>query len=410
MKKTTLFLSTFLSIAMTQDTLFVEWSSEPDHLKNVIIDDRDSDDKQMHDVYLLEANKIYFQASKLELYGSLNITGKTPVLGEHPATIQPIPLSDGSNGFEGWPRGNFDIIGDGATLTLRGLILNQVMQDGSGSLDGVAYTRADEQKIYVENCVISGCQALAFASFGTSSDFHFINSVAKAWVPWPGQIFFGGLFWGAGSWMGTVDTFVVENSTVHDLTGEAIVLYEHVDYGMINRSTFANINMGVVWFRGQNNLTVKNNLFYNTKSYGQSQYDVDNWGIWEPGGNGQMSVMPKNGHPNYYDESYWMSDGQYVDMNDRNINYHNNVWYHDDQMVDYMQTDPWSWEVSEYDDDGTLTNTYTQHDTMLAVVDQSKWIDDSTVVAIEQGNGVTESDNIHTDPEIALDPMYVTAA
>ena len=78
--KTIPFLLSMLSIAMTQDTLFVEWSSEPDHLKNVIIDDRDSDDKQMHDVYLLEANKIYLQSSKLDLYGSLNITGETPVL------------------------------------------------------------------------------------------------------------------------------------------------------------------------------------------------------------------------------------------------------------------------------------------------------------------------------------------
>ncbi|SVD49132.1 uncharacterized protein METZ01_LOCUS401986, partial [marine metagenome] len=189
MKKTVLILFYVSSIIMSQDTLFIEWSSEPDYLKNVIIADRDGDE-QIHDVYLLEANKIYFQASKLELYGSLNITGKTPVLGEHPATIQPIPLSDGSNGFEGWPRGNFDIIGDGATLTLRGLILNQVMQDGSGTLDGVAYTRADEQKIYVENCVISGCQTLAFASFGVSSDFHFVNSVAKAWTSGPGLSFF----------------------------------------------------------------------------------------------------------------------------------------------------------------------------------------------------------------------------
>ena len=46
-------------------------------------------------------------------------------------------------------------------------------------------------------------------------------------------------------------------------------------------------------------------------------------------------------------------------------------------------------------------------DTMLAVADQSKWLDDSTNIQIAS-HGVSESNNIHaTDLGWNLDPMYI---
>ena len=92
--------------------------------------------------------------------------------------------------------------------------------------------------------------------------------------------------------MGTIDTLIIENSTISNVIGEAIVVYSQVDHGLVNHNTFANIVMGAIWYRGQNNMTVKNNLLYNTKSHGQSTYDISGWGVWHKGGAGQFKVMP----------------------------------------------------------------------------------------------------------------------
>ena len=43
------------------DTLLVAWSSTPGHLENTIGADTTATGEQAHDVYLLEANKIYLQ-------------------------------------------------------------------------------------------------------------------------------------------------------------------------------------------------------------------------------------------------------------------------------------------------------------------------------------------------------------
>ena len=406
MKKILSLMFVLVSFGVSQDTLFVPWSSAVDHLNNVILSDRDSDGNQLHDVYLLETGSgevgVYYMRHMIEITGDLNITGGYSSDWERPAIIQPVANPDGSSGFTGWPQLNFRVIQNEAVLVLRNLIFNQVDRDQNFALDGVATAEGDRQKIIIDNSIVSGCKTLAFSSLGTSADFHFVNSIAKDWNTGPGTMFFGGLFWGGGSWMGTVDTLVVENSTVHDLFGNAIVIYEHVDHGLINQNTFANISMSVVWWRGQNNLTVKNNLFYNTKSYGQSNHDINHWGVWFSGGVGQMSIHPR------YEESYVMEDdGQYVDLENRNINYHNNVWFHDVQLIDYMQRGPWSWESSEEDEDGNETMV-TLFDSMLPISDQSKWLDDSTIVAIEQNVGIMESNNINVDPEIALDPSFIS--
>ena len=74
-------------------------------------------------------------------------------------------------------------------------------------------------------------------------------------------MFYGGLLWGAGSWMGTMDTVIVRNNTIDGVVGEGIVLYEHVDYGVIDHNTFTNIVMNPVWYRGQNNVTFQTTYF-----------------------------------------------------------------------------------------------------------------------------------------------------
>lgn len=411
-KITTIFVCVLIPASIVaQDTLLISWAETPGLLESTIQADTTNDGTQAHDVYLLEANRIYLQRTELNVNSHVNITGQTPADGEFPATIQPMPGADGLSGFTGWPNGNFQVYGDGANFTMRNLILNGASIDQGFNLGSVVTARGDLQKIVMDNVVASHYVTFTFSTFGTSTDFHLNNSVVKAFTNGPGGQYFGGLSWGGGSWMGTIDTLVVQHSTVHNVIGECIVVYGQVDHGLVDHNTFANIVMGVIWYRGQNNMTVSNNLFYNTKSHGQSAYDISGWGVWHPGGQGQMSVMPEYTHP----DSTLMVGADVADHMNRNINYHNNVWWHDEHLTGFMEgTDPWSWEASSTSFDtladgtiDTIVTTTTVHDTMLALAHQSKWNDDSTLVTLDQGRGVSQSNNINSDPGINLDDQYI---
>ena len=411
-KITTVFVCVLIPASIVaQDTLLISWAETPGLLESTIQADTTNDGTQAHDVYLLEANRIYLQRTELNVNSHVNITGQTPADGEFPATIQPMPGADGLSGFTGWPNGNFQVYGDGANFTMRNLILNGASIDQGFNLGSVVTARGDLQKIVMDNVVASHYVTFTFSTFGTSTDFHLNNSVVKAFTNGPGGQYFGGLSWGGGSWMGTIDTLVVQHSTVHNVIGECIVVYGQVDHGLVDHNTFANIVMGVIWYRGQNNMTVSNNLFYNTKSHGQSAYDISGWGVWHPGGQGQMSVMPEYTHP----DSTLMVGADVADHMNRNINYHNNVWWHDEHLTGFMEgTDPWSWEASSTSFDtladgtiDTIVTTTTVHDTMLALAHQSKWNDDSTLVTLDQGRGVSQSNNINSDPGINLDDQYI---
>ena len=127
--------------------------------------------------------------------------------------------------------------------------------------------RGDKQKVIIEDCIVSGYVTFTFATFGRSTDIHFLSSIADGFTNGPGGQYFGGVVWGGGSWMGTYDSLEIRNSTIHNVIGEGVVIYETVDWGVIDHNTFANIVMDVVWYRGQNNLRVTNNLMYNTKAH-----------------------------------------------------------------------------------------------------------------------------------------------
>jgi hypothetical protein len=389
----------------------IEWSGEAGQFESVISGDTLADGTQAHEIYELQANKVYLQLTNLNVNSHLTIIGQEPAEGEHPATVQPMSGADGLSGFVGWPSGNFDIMGDNATLHIKNVIMNGISFDQTFNLGGCIHARGDKQKVIVEDAIVSGYVTFTIATFGTSTDIHFLSSIADGFTNGPGGQYFGGVIWGGGSWMGTYDSLEMRNSTIHNVIGEAIVCYETVDWGVIDHNTFANVIMDVLWYRGQNNIRVTNNLMYNTKSHAQSTYDISGWGVWAKGGQGKFSLMPA------YTTSHWNSYGeQWVDMENRNIRWENNAWYDSQELTDFMSnTAPWSWEVSTVSVDTsvsppeTTTTVTTQHDTMLALEAQSKWIDDSTTKTIDQMTGVTESGNVHAgELGMNLDPMYIT--
>ena len=405
-----------LNVLFAEDTLKVVWKGEPGNIESTIKADTTSDGKQAHDVYLLEANKIYLQLTEINVNSNMRIVGAAYDAGEHPATIQPMPGADGKSGFTGWPNGNFQVYGNGTRLIVDNVILNGAALSQTFNLGSVVTSRGDLNHVHLNHVVASHYGTFVHSTFGTSSDFLFTNSIAKAFTNGPGGQYFGGLTWGGGSWMGTIDTLIVENSTISNVIGEAIVVYSQVDHGLVNHNTFANIVMGAIWYRGQNNMTVKNNLLYNTKSHGQSTYDISGWGVWHKGGAGQFKVMPEYTHK----DSVSKVGADVVNHMARNINYHHNVWWHSKELTDFMTTtQPWSWEVSTSTIDTTVSGTDTTYDTtttvttvgdtMLPLALQSIGVDDSTKAAIAQNRGVNvdTTTNINANPGLRLNSAYI---
>jgi len=419
LKKLSVFLITGLmsfTLVVGQTTLKIEWSGIPGQFEETIKADTATDGTQAHDIYELEAGKIYLQLTELNVNSSLSIVGAAPAEeGGMPAVIQPFANAEGTSGFTNWPNGNFQVYGSGTRLFVQNVILNGASLGQEFNLGSVVTSRGDLNRVHLDNVVASHYLTFTWSTFGTSSDFLFTNSIAKAFTNGAGGQYFGGVAWGGGSWMGTIDTLVIENSTISNVIGEAIVIYSQVDHGLINHNTFANIVMNVVWYRGQNNLLIKNNLFYNTKAHAQSTYDISGWGVWHPGGAGQFKVMPDWTHK----DSTVMVGPDLVDHMNRNITYHNNVWWHSQELTDFMaNTEPWSWEVSATAIDTTVSGTdttydttttvTTQGDTMLALYLQTVGIDDSTKAAIAQDRGITiDGTNIKANPGIRLSSGYI---
>ena len=395
-------------------TLKVEWGTGiPGTFEETIKADTTADGKQAHAIYELEAGKIYLQLTELNVNSSLSIVGAAPATdGGMPAVIQPFANAEGASGFTNWPNGNFQVYGEGTRFTLKNVILNGAALGQEFNLGSVVTSRGNENFVHLDNVVSSHYVTFLWSTFGTSSDFHLTNSIVKAFTNGPGGQYFGGAAWGGGSWMGTIDTLVMEHNTISNVIGEAIVIYSQVDHGLINHNTFANIVMSMIWYRGQNNLEVSNNLLYNTKAHGVSTYDISGWKVWHPGGAGQFKVMPDWTHK----DSTVMVGADLVDHMDRNINYHHNVWYHSEELTDFMTTtEPWSWEVSttvlDTATDGTVDTTITVAtvgDTMTALAWQSQGVDDSTKAAIAQNRGISiDATNINADPGIRLSPNYI---
>jgi len=369
-------------------------------------------------VYRLEAGKVYLTLDHIPVVeGAIHIVGATPQGDQHPATIQPIANAEGAVGHTDGQF--FNVTGDNAELALKDLILNAYAAGEQGSV-GIAAARGAMNKIIVDNCIISHVNFLAFHTMGTSTDFHVTNSVIKAFTNGPGGMFYGGAVWGGGFWMGTIDTLVFRNNTVDGVLGEGMVIYEHVDHGVVDHNTFSNIAMDIIWYRGQNNLQVTNNLLYNTKSYGQSTYDVTGWGVWWNGGVGQMAL--RSAHVNGETSGTYTNaaDGQVVDLDNRNINWSNNaaVWSPAlTTFMDNMAATPWAWDVTtvtpDTATDGSITFDTTvvvQGDTMHTAAAQLVWADDSTLATVAMGVGVTSTMNAvlpSADLGMNLDENYI---
>jgi len=401
-----LFSVTSLSAA---DTLTVAWTGTPGNLETTIMADTSEDGSQAHDVYLLEANKVYLQIATLILETSCEVIGAPYGDGEHPATIQPIPGDDGASQFAGWPAGNIKTYGENQTYAFKNLLFNGVFADGSTTLFGVLATYGVGNTITVDHVTSVHNQVITYFCFGKAENWTLTNNTAVQYSCYPAGMYFGGFWWGGGGgWTGTVESLLIQNNTIEGAHGQAFVIY---DNGLVNRTgseminvdhnTFVNIIDWPKFYRHGNNTHWTNNLFVNLASNGQTR-NAANTNIAlnndHVNGHGKTATLDQGACT----DSTLLADGNCWDNTNRNISYQNNAWMDTPELREMFSMDPWCWDIK--DSTGAVIGELC--DTMIA--GQSKWVGDSTMNNFQ--NGVFMSNNLHaSDLGWNLDPAYITA-
>ncbi len=385
--------------AIAQSEMVIQWNGIPGQIETTITADTLADGSQAHDVYVLQHSRIYLQIDELQVKNSFTVRGQAVPSGQanaFPATVQPFPGPDGMSRYSPWPPGaHFRMNVDDVVLTLDNLLFNGAMADGSGHVWGVVGPGGDNQTIKVEDNVWSGYQLNL--TTGKNTSFYFNDSIYKSVPSYPGGVFFNGLFWGGGSWLGTIDSLVVTNSSIINSWGEALVVYEQVNHGLVDHTSFVNIVMHPIFFRGGNNMTFTNNLFYNTRIFGQSSHFAGTFGSVGSAGTGVMNVLPIDPP-----DTTAIAAGRNWDHLNRKITWNNNAWAHDEQVLAFWQEGPWEWEVTN--EDGTME---TRQDTMFAVEAQNKFSSDTLRTLMAADPTIREFNNVKTTATLQLDPQYL---
>lgn len=407
--------------------------------------------------FVLEAGKVYGMLANITVEaGKVLIIRGAEAVGMQKASLQPVPNAEGvvPFGVDGAPGEMFWTVGTGSEIHLDNLLLNGMALDQSKSV-GIAGATGYSNHIHANNCIVNGVGALAFFTVGSGTDFTLRDNIVTGFTSYPGGAFYGGVVWGGGSWMGTMDMLIVERNTFQGVVGEAIVAYEHVDEGSkVDHNTFANISMGAFYYYTANNLQITNNVFYNTRTWGQTRYDAglnpvvdangdavdadgdgeqdtNGWGVVWPGGVGQLesrakmlgsSEVDENGDKTYM---YTMArDSQMVDMNNRNVHWGNNAVVWSQELIDwvnnhagtdangdgYGDTPCYTWTTTVTNEDGSEYEV-TIEDHQLLLAHQAVVHSDTTLNNVARNVGVTASNNAllsDDDFRMLLRPQYTT--
>jgi len=403
--KIALFLLALPLTAFGQTEFTIVWDGTPGQLENTIAADTMQDGTQASDIYILEKGKIYLQIDPLEPNSSYTVRGEAYDAADPadlPATIQPLPGPDGANRLGTFGGGHWQLLTDDVVITIENILFNGAMADQSTHVWSIATTKGANQGVVLENVIMSEYQ-MGLTALGQDSDFMVNNSVYKNTPSYPGGVFFNGFIWGGGSWMGTIDELKITNSTIANTFGEAIVVYEQVREGLVDHTSFINIVMDPIWYRGGNNMTFSNNLFYNTQMYGQSSHWFGLWGSVE-GGHGVMAITEQpadTASTNNGMDARW-------DHEDRGIHWHHNAWARDQQVLDFWAGGPWEWQVTEVVNGDSML--VTRNDTMYDISQQNVFLSDSALVLIASNpSSIMANDNVETWPTLLLDPRYAEA-
>lgn len=383
---------------VAQTSVNVPWTGTPGEMETFIHGDTTSTGEQAHDIYVLEANKVYLQLSEVNMHSSMELVGAEYGDGEHPATVQPIAGDDGNLQFGGWPQNHVKTHGHSQTYAIKNILFNGVAAGQTASLFGVLSTYGENNTVVVDHVTSVHHNIVSYFNFGTAQRLHMTNNTCVQGTSYAGGMYWGGFLWGGGGgWTGTWKELLVENNTVEGMMGQVFVIYDNgVIPGYnpirINHNTFVNIVDWVKFYRHGNNTRFTNNLFVNTVSNGQTHNSHGQGpSLNHPGGHGKMATLSQGACA----DSTLMARGWCWDNTNRNIHYNNNVYHDTPQLKDLFSMDPWCWDVT--DTAGVVT---TFCDTMIGgpgsqFPNQTRWMDDST--SAQMANGVSEANNMEDE-------------
>ena len=138
-------------VLIAQTSVNVPWTGTPGEMESFIHGDTTSTGEQAHDVYVLEANKVYLQLSEVNMNSSMELVGADYGDGEHPATVQPIAGDDGNLQFTGWPQNHVKTHGHSQTYALKNILFNGVAAGQTASLFGVLSTYGENNTVVVDH-------------------------------------------------------------------------------------------------------------------------------------------------------------------------------------------------------------------------------------------------------------------
>ena len=384
---------------LAQTSVTVPWTGTPGEMETFIHGDTTSTGEQAHDIYVLEANKVYLQLSEVNMTSSMELVGAEYGDGEHPATVQPIAGDDGNLQFGGWPQNHVKTHGHSQTYAIKNILFNGVAAGQTASLFGVLATYGENNTVVVDHVTSVHHNIVSYFNFGTAQRLHMTNNTCVQGTSYPGGMYWGGFLWGGGGgWTGTWKELLVENNTVEGMMGQVFVIYDNgVIPGYnpirINHNTFVNIVDWVKFYRHGNNTRFTNNLFVNTVSNGQTHNSHGQGpSLNHPGGHGKMATLSQSACT----DSTLLARGWCWDNTNRNIHYNNNVYHDTPELKAMFNMDPWCWDVT--DTAGVVT---TFCDTMIGGpgstfdYSQTRWMDDST--SAQMANGVSEANNMEDE-------------
>ena len=384
-----------------------------------IMADTSATGEQNHDIYILESGKVYYQQIPLRMYDSFELHGAEydESTGGFPATIQQIPGADGSNQFDNWPASNILLYGTGGKKTvLFNLLFNGMMADGSGATFGVVAEYGEDNIVVVDHVTSVHNAVITYFNFGKRSNWTITNSKAVQYTCYAGGMYFGGFFWGGGSWGGTLSSFYSANNTIEGAHANPYVIWTGPGIGTagagntyISHNTFVNTIDQIKFVRDANNVQLVNNLIVNSMSQGQTR-NASNTSIAQNGKTSYGKMTTK--YQGECTDSTMLADGTCWDNDNRNIRYKNNAWMDTPELLAHFAfggEDGWCWNLVGADGSDSVDasgNVVSLCDTMVAVADQNKWLDDSTEAQFV--NGISESNNIKVDDlGFNLDPIYI---
>ena len=408
-----------ISNAYSADTTVVSHATYAQGWETFIMGDTTATGEYNAHVYMLESSKVYYQLVPLRVHSSMELTGASydESAGGFPATIQQIPGADGSNQFDNWPASNVLTYGTAKSYKLSNLLFNGAMADGSGTTFGVMATYGEDNTIVVDKVTSVHNTIITYFNFGKNEAWTVTNCKAVQYSCYAAGMYFGGFWWGAGSWMGTLRSLYVANNTIEGAHANPFVIFTQAGLGeagaspaIITHNTIVNSIDQLKFPRDANNTHWTNNLIINGTSQGQTR-NAANTALAQntPDGHGKMLV--KSQQP--CADSTLVANGQCYDYMNRNIHFENNAWFDTPALIDNLFSwgnDGWCWPLQAADGtDSTDANGAVVElcDTMLTVEAQSKWMDDSTAHQIAD-HGVSETNNIHaTDLGFNLDEIYI---